>query len=241
MAVKKLIGTIEYKDNLAGNVWLVRIKFDEDLYFSAGQYVSVKVSEEGERRSYSIASLPSVVNGDKRDYIDIVVDITPMGVGSKFFLNTKVNEKVEVMGFLGKFTVDEISLEETDTLLFVANGTGIVPLKPMIENLLEVKSFKGKVILVWGMRKEEDLYWTEEIERLTRDFDNFSFEMVLSIPDDDWPGNRGHVGDVIKDLNIKWQKVRAYLCGAPEMVEEMEGLLVAKGVDNNNIVHEKFG
>ena len=240
MAVKKLIGKVEFKDNLAGEVWSVRIKFSEDLYFTPGQYVSVRVSEEGERRSYSIASLPSVVEGDMRDYIDLLIDVSPMGLGSRYFLALKVGDPVEILGFLGKFTVDEAKLKSTDTLLFVATGSGIAPLKPMIEDLLIVKSFKGKVVLVWGMRKELDLYWGEEIERLGRDYVNFVYELVLSQPDEEWPGNKGHVADIIESLGIDWGNTKAYLCGASDMVEEIVINLAGKGVDEKNIIHEKY-
>ncbi len=239
MAVKKLIGKIEYKDNLVGQVWLVRIKFDEAVYFSPGQYVSVKVTELGERRSYSVASSPLGATGEAVNYIDILIDVSPMGVGSRFFLAALAGDEVEILGFMGRFMIEE-SLGEDDQLLFVATGTGIAPVKPMIEELLRNKKFEGKVVLVWGMRSENDLYWMEEIERLQRDFANFKFELVLSRPDDSWPGNKGHVGDVIEKLDWDWKRVRAYLCGDPGMVEETGAKIVGKGVDEKKVIHEKY-
>jgi NAD(P)H-flavin reductase len=199
-----------------------------------GQFVSLKVSDEELRRSYSIASLP----GEKN--IDLAVDVTPMGVGSKYILSLKVGDLVEVLGFLGKFVVNEEAIVSTRELLFVGTGTGAVPLKPMIEDLLINKNYKGRIDFVWGMRYEADLYWQKEIDKLQRDFDNFHFEIVLSKPGSDWPGMKGHVGDVMESLMPDWENTDAYLCGAPEMIEDMKNILRAKGIVEENINFERF-
>jgi NAD(P)H-flavin reductase len=195
--------------------------------------VSVKVNDEGMRRSYSVASLPG------KDYIDILIDVSPMGLGSKYFLGLNVGDEVEILGFLGKFNVaTELSAE--DQLLFIATGTGLAPVRPMIEEVLTGRKFMGKVILVWGMRKETDLYWVEEMERLKRDYENFDFELVLSQSTEEWPGNKGHVGDVVEKMELNWPKVKAYLCGAPEMIEDMNKRLSGFGVPNEGIVFERY-
>jgi len=98
----------------------------------------------------------------------------------------------------------------------------------------------GKVTLVWGMRREEDLYWIEDMERLEKDFENFRFILVLSQPKEDWPGRRGHVGDVMDGITAQWEQVRAYLCGAPDMIEDMSTKLSERGVKKDRIHYEKY-
>ncbi len=234
MAPRKMVGKVEYKENLAGNIWLVRICFDEEVGYIPGQYASIKVSEDGMRRSYSVASLP----GGKS--IDLLVDVSPMGVGSKFILSLKIGDAVEVLGFLGKFTVDSMLLLDAKQLLFVATGTGIAPFKPMIEDLLYKKHFMGEVRLIWGMRFEDDLYWLKELDNINRDFDNFKIDVVLSKPGPDWPGFKGHVGVVIDRLQQNWENNLNYLCGSPEMINETDKKLKEKGVPETKIFYEKF-
>lgn len=234
MTPKKINGKVEFKENLAGKNWLVRIGFDEEVDFIPGQYSSLKVNEAGLRRSYSVASLP------KGKSIDLLVDVSPMGAGSKYILNLKVGDEVEVLGFLGRFTVDPGLLFDAKEILFVATGTGVAPLKPMIEDLLYNKHFAGEVRLVWGMRYEEDLYWLKEMDNMNRDFDNFKFEVVLSKPTEDWPGYKGHVSDVVGPLKLDWSLTLAYLCGAKEMIIEMNKDLIAKGVPEGQIFYEKY-
>jgi NAD(P)H-flavin reductase len=233
MAVKRLLGKVLYKANLAGQTWIVGVELPELANFVPGQYVSLKVSESF-RRSYSVASLP----GGRR--IDLVVDVSPMGVGSKYVLGLKVGDTVEILGFLGKFAVSDEILDTKKELLFVATGTGIAPIKPMIENILVIKGFGGKVDLVWGMRYESDLYWLKEMGALQRDYDNFHFEIVLSKPGNDWPGESGHVGDVVGKFLVSNEDKTVFLCGNPEMIVDMKNKLNKSGIADENIIVERF-
>jgi len=227
-------GRVIYKDNLTESTWILGIELDEEAAFLPGQYVSLKVSKEGLRRSYSIASMP----GSKS--IELVIDVTPMGVGSKYILSLKVGDSVEVLGFLGKFVVDESVLNSCKEIIMVATGSGIVPFRPMIEDLLLVKAYKGSVKLIWGMRHEKDLYWIKEMDKYQREYDNFHFEIALSKPEGDWPGVRGHVGDVIKTINCNWKDTAAYLCGNPEMIIEIKEILIEQGVLGEKILLERY-
>jgi len=234
MAVKKMLGRVAYKANLAGDTWLVRISLTEVADFVPGQFVSIKVNKEGMRRSYSVASLP----GEKM--IDLVIDVSPMGIGSKYVLGLKVGDEVEILGFLGKFTIDENDLLVRKQMIFVGTGTGIVPLKPMIEDMLVNKLYRGQTYLIWGMRYEKDLYWMKEVDDLQRDYDNFHFEVVLSRPESDWPGLSGHVGDIVNNLEINWQETGVYLCGNPDMILDIKEKVTKKGVPERQVVYERF-
>ena len=234
MIAKKMIGVVKRKENLAGNNWLLVIGLPEVADFIPGQFVSLKVSDEGLRRSYSVASLPG-----KAD-IDLIIDVTPMGIGSKYVLGLKVGDSVELLGFLGNFVVEDDVLLSSKEVIFIGTGTGIVPFRPMIEGLLVKKGYKGQVRLVWGMRYVSDLFWFEEIKKLQSEFANFRFELVLSRPDESWQGARGHVGDVLEGLADDWQKVTAYLCGNQMMIDETREKLLGKGVNDESIIFEKF-
>jgi NAD(P)H-flavin reductase len=233
MSAKKMLGKVIYKANLASNTWLLGIEFEEKIEYIPGQFVSMKVSNEGLRRSYSVTNLP------EKNIIDLTVDVSPMGVGSKYILGLRVGDVIEVIGFLGKFTVSE-ELAASKEMLFVGTGCGAAPLKPMIEDLLINKGFRGQICLVWGMRMETDLYWIKEIDKLQRNFDNFHFEIVLSKPGEDWPGKRGHVGDTVDSLSFNWKETGVFMCGNPEMVAEIKEKLLNKGVNDDKIIFEKY-
>lgn len=231
MAVNKLIAKLTEKKNLAGNNWLFRFTFEEDFIFTPGQYVSLKVSQDGARRSYSIASLP-----DGRE-IELVVDVTPMGLGSKFLLGLNVGDEVEALGPVGHFRVAE---PKYNKVLFVATGSGIVPFRPMILDLLERKKFSGEIHLDWGMRFIKDLYWVEEFKELERSFPNFEFDAVLSKPEGEWLECSGHVNDCLLKHKQTWEGWEVYLCGSQQMIADVASLLEKMGVKKEDIHFEKF-
>lgn len=226
------MGKVVVKENLAGNNWLISLIFEEEMLFLPGQYASIKVDEEGHRRSYSIASLP----GKKE--VELLVDVSPMGLGSMYVLGLQSGDTVEMLGFLGNFVVEDDQLD--NDLLFIATGTGIVPFKPIIEDLLINRGFKKEINLIWGMRYEKDLYWIEEMRRLTQDYPNFKFQLTLSKPGKTWIGAQGRVGALIDELKDNWQKMAVYLCGSTAMIEEMKEKLQNKGMSRDNIYYEKF-
>ena len=229
-----MLGKVVYKANLAEKTWLIGIELSELAQFLPGQFVSLKVNDEGLRRSYSIASLPG------KKSIELVVGVAPMGEGSKYILGLSVGDSVEVLGYLGKFVVGEEVIASQKQLVFVGTGTGVVPLRIMIEDLLKNKSFGGQIHLVWGMRYETDLYWLAELDKLQREFDNFHLSIALSRPEEKWPGVSGHVGDVVSGLSIKGVETSAFLCGNPEMITEIKDLLISKGVEEEQILYERF-
>lgn len=223
--------------NLAGNYWSFVLEFGKSFDFVSGQYLSVKVAEDGTRRSYSIASHPD--NGLK---VELVVDVAPMGLGSKYFLSLKEGDEIEVMGPMGVFTT--ASKSPKTNKMFIATGSGIVPLRAMIKDILLNNKYRGEVQLIWGMRHEEDLFWVDEWQKLNQDFANFSYHIALSKPGEHWHGECGHVGDCLRngfivkvpDLSI-WE---FYLCGSQEMIMETGGYLAGKGVKKEDIHFEKF-
>lgn len=235
MSAEKVSPQLVEKRKLAGGFWWFELEFKNVFNFKAGQYISVKVSDKGEMRAYSIATVP----GGKK--IGLLVDVSPGGVGSSFFLNTKVGETIEALGPLGRFVVEKTSrFRPVEGLLFVATGSGIVPVKPMIEDLLKNKKYKGKVKLFWGLRFEEDVFWREEFKKIEERHLNFKLHMVLSKPNKHWVGGKGRVTDLLDEMESlhNWH---VYLCGGTKMVNNFRESLSEKNVQNKDVYFEKYG
>lgn len=227
---KKQIGVVISKLVLAEKMYEIDIEISEPMIFKAGQYVSLKVSEKGERRSYSVVSY-------KNGLLKLLVDTGPGGVGSVFVESLVVGQQIEVMGFFGNFLVTDNNYADRERIYFVATGTGIAPYLPMIEKLLD-SGFKGDVILWWGVRFIKRLYWTEKIKEISNKWNNFKYEIYISKPEGQWGGRVGRVGD---DLETAITEMSAwYLCGSTDMIELMKEKLFKRGVLEDNINYEKF-
>lgn len=233
MAPEKMMAKLVEKKNLAGNFWSA--KFDSTIEYKAGQYVSIKVNEDGERRSYSMASYPAEKG------IELVADVTPMGKGSMAILNLNEGESLEILAPLGEFFVSEEHRDDsTKGFLFVGTGSGIVPLRSMVMDLLEGKKEKRPVRLHWGMRYEKNLFWVDEFKALEKKYSNFTLDIVLSKGTDEWMGCKGHVNDCLvscMEPPLGWQ---IYVCGSKNMIMDVNDLLVGMGVVAESIHHEKF-
>lgn len=250
---QKYIARVSDKYCVSENEKYVYIKFElvspDRISFEAGQYVSIKINEAGERRSYSIASTPSDDHG-----FHLLVEIVEGGKGSNFLNNLVVGQEVEVLAPMGQFVVNAdtsarqhintCTRENVETkLLFVATGSGIVPLWSMINDQLITKSEKRQMRLHWGMRSEDDLFFVDKLERLANEHSNFVYDVVLSKPSLEWGLCSGHVQDCLeRDFGpkaglVEWE---AYVCGRPEMIEAVSSKMIALGMLTQNIHHEKY-
>jgi len=236
---QKYTTRVSDKYYVSDNERFLYVKFElvlpDRISFEAGQYVSLKINEQGERRSYSIVNTPDDSHG-----FHLLAEIIENGKGSEFLQNVKIGEVIEVLGPLGKFTTSNLIL--TNKLLFVATGSGIVPIWSMINDLLINRHEARSIRLHWGMKSEKDLFFVDNLERLAEEYPNFVYDIVLSKPGKDWDLCSGHVQDCLQrdfatSILSDWE---GYVCGNPSMVEEVCTLLPSLGMKLTSIHREKF-
>lgn len=221
------------KKELAENIWLIGFETLQDLDFIPGQYVSLRVSVTGVRRSYSVYSFRKNKSGV---YFELLVDVAPMGIGSKYVLSLKLGDMVNVLGFVGVFVFDDL-VNGCEEIVFVATGTGIVPIRAIIEDLLEKKKNLG-VKLIWGMKDVKSLYGESELREWKNKSEGFDYEIYLSRERVSGYGF-GYVQDGLsKEKNIDHKVF--YLCGLSDMVREVREMLMSLGVDEDRIIMERY-
>ncbi len=221
--------TITSKKQIAPHVYELTFSLTSgEVRYAAGQYVSFIIDEKT-RRQYSFCC-PST---DSTKF-DIVVDVAPMGPGSKFFLEKKVGDTVQVLAPLGTFRFDD----HKSPVVFVATGTGIVPFRTMIEEYL-VSGGKQKITLFWGLRYEEDIFWKDLLDHWQQFYPNFHYEIVLSKPSTSWQGKIGHVTEHIREVP-NFETCPFYLCGNRHMISDVKTDLLAHNVPEGRIKTELF-
>jgi ferredoxin-NADP reductase len=100
------------------------------LVFRPGQFISCLLPLGGETviRPYSIASDPE----DARR-LELLLNAVPGGQGSAYLLDRSVGDALRFTGPWGTFTLDRAPEAE---VVFIADGTGIAPIRPMVHRAL---------------------------------------------------------------------------------------------------------
>src|SRR3989338_4572013 len=109
------------------------------------------------RRLYSILTPPT-----EKEHFDIVVEIFPTGLASQYLLQLKEDEEVIFQGPAGVFILKENDRPK----IFLATGTGIVPMMSILQTNCQKLGAKCNMTLFWGLPTHKDLYLFNELKQL---------------------------------------------------------------------------
>jgi len=222
--------TIVQKNTLSPHVYeFVCTIANGELQYMPGQYVTVLIDPQT-RRQYSFAT----PNTNKKQF-SIVIDVSPMGPGSKFFLERNVGDAISILAPLGAFHFTP----PTQPTVFIATGTGIVPFRTMIEDYL-TGGGKQDIYLYWGLRFEEDIFWKDLFDGWVKTYSIFHYSIVLSKPTHTWNGKSGHVTEHVQEEIPSLSTHSFYLCGNRHMISDVKTNLLARSVSEEQIKTELF-
>jgi CDP-4-dehydro-6-deoxyglucose reductase len=223
---------IQSLHRLAPDVVKVLLRFPPAVapQFHAGQYVDV-IGPGSVRRSYSIANAPSP---DK--LLELHIRQVPGGAMSDYWFGAaKVNDLLRINGPLGTFVLGDVADRD---VVFLATGTGIAPVKAMLEALntrgSEAPSPRS-VTVYWGGRRREDIYCG-----LPDPGGPFRFVPVLSRATADLSCTHGHVQDVALTERSDWTRAVVFACGSDAMIHSARDALQAAGLDSRNFHSDAF-
>lgn len=202
----------------------------DDLQYRPGQYMNVLL-EDGTHRSFSMASAPS---GQR---VDFHVRRIPGGRFTDTGLGRLApGDRLHVEIPLGTF---RYHAEDYRPLVMVATGTGLAPIKSMLESLMDDDDCPP-VALYWGMRTQADLYLADAIRGWGERLYEFQFVPVLSRPDAGWPGRTGHVQDAVAADFGDLSEHALYLCGSPAMIAQAKSRFLQLGASADHLYVDGF-
>ena len=209
------------------------LRTDEPLKFRPGQFVSVRVGVDSDDnpilRSYSIASPPG------RDEIALILKLIEGGPGSEYFAALTPGARVRFTGPMGFFCCD---LMHAGDVVFGVTGVGITPVLPMIAELV-TRPERGRILLYWGNRHAEDLFWLDELKALQAQSGRLAVEIFLTGDAPDWPGRRGRINQAILTDLPTLDKPVFYLVGNGAMIREVKAALQERGVDRKRQIRNE--
>ncbi len=221
--VRKMPSRVASIEKLAPDVAVITLQLpaNEVLAYRAGQYIEFLL-QGGKRRSYSMASAPSLEGP-----ITLHIRYMAGGMFTEHVFNTmKERDILRFEGPHGSFFLRE---DSDKPIVLLASGTGFAPVKALMEHLIHLKSTRP-VSLYWGGRRPLDLYMNELCEAWAASMPHVRYVPVVShaLPEDHWSGRTGFVhAAVMQDLpDLSGHQV--YACGAPVVVDAARADYVAK-------------
>jgi ferredoxin--NADP+ reductase len=163
----------------------------------AGQFVIVKVGEEGER-------IPLTIADWDREKGLITIVFQEVGVSTYKLGRLGVGDVItDVVGPLG----NPSEIEKFGTVVCVGGGVGIAAIYPMAK---ELKKAGNRVISIIGARNKDLLIYEEEMRKV-------SDELRITT-DDGSKGRKGFVSDELRDLLNSGLKVDRVIAVGPAIM-----------------------
>lgn len=208
----------------------LRIPDMDALHYLPGQYMNVILPDRS-TRSFSMASKP---DGNR-------VDFHIRRIDGGYFTEDRLprlqaGDRLDVELPLGSF---HFRTQDYRPLLMVATGTGLAPVKAMLESLMDDPDCPP-VSLYWGARTSADLYLHDEIRAWSERLYEFNYVPVLSRPDAGWDGRVGYVQDAVGADVPDLSEHAIYLCGSPLMISSAKSAFIGRGASLDFVYTEGF-
>lgn len=227
--------------------------FDKKLDFS-----NLPKGDEAVIRAYSMASYPAeghVVKFNiriatppfKAGKVD---ESIPWGICSSYTFSLKPGDKTTLSGPYG----ESYMINDDREVVFLIGGAGSSFGRSHIMHLFRTENTKRKVTMWYGARSMKENIYEEDYRQLDKEFDNFSYNLVLSEPlpadiEAGWPKE-----DPVKTNYLfrafelgQLRKMESpedclyYVCGPPMHNISVMKLLDDYGVPRDNIILDDFG
>jgi ferredoxin-NADP reductase len=204
--------------------------------FEPGQAALIGRAERQERVPYSIASSPEEARAS--NHLEFLIKVEPSGRWGHQFDRIARGQRIAVRGPFGSFVLP--SRTGNHTLLFIAGGTGIAPIRSMIAHAAR-KGHRGRLRLLYSARTSADFAYLNELRGMAR---RIGLELRLHVTREVpavWRGERGRVELAHLEPLVDVGRTLSFVCGPAPMVAEVPRLLKQLGVPLRNVKLEKWG
>lgn len=231
MSLQWTRGTIVSRREWYDGLFTLRVEALDVLPFEPGQFLQLglPLGDKHVHRPYSVAS----PHGSCLEFFIVLV---PDGELTPHLYRLSVGDQIDVSDKpAGRFTLSHGPLGST--LWLIATGTGLAPYIAMLRAGQVWKQYE-RVVLVHGVRYGNDLAYREELEGFQdRNPSRFAYIPTTS-RDDHFHALTGRISTLLDSGELEdragerfeAERSGVMLCGNPAMLDEMEQLLIARGL-----------
>jgi sulfhydrogenase subunit gamma (sulfur reductase) len=207
---------------VATDVKLFAISVPPDFTYQPGQFVMVSVLGAGEV-PISITSTPGVSTGLEicvRTVGHVSSALNRLGAGDSIWLRGPYGRPFPING-------------HQDTL-FICGGIGIVPLRPLINQIVGAQGRRA-VTVMYGSRNPGEVLFMDEVAA----WQDKGVNVVLTVDTcqiESWRGCTGLVTEHFGKAKVDYKESTAYICGPHVMIQAAMRDLSLMGMPDDHII-----
>jgi ferredoxin--NADP+ reductase len=244
-APKHLKGRVTSKYDVTPGLWIIKIRPEKKIDFIAGQYVTMGLEANGKivERPYSLASSPA------EPELEFFVELVPDGQLTPQIQEVLVGDEVYLRPSpKGRLLFDDKSGHRNH--LMIATVTGVAPFVSMVREFAASANagdeLRYRIVLLQAASVSGELGYDRELAAKAEVHDWLHYIPMISRIwlDDGWPGERGRAEDVARKYQESFgftpADTTAYVCGNPNLIENIKGVLARAGFPKQSIKEEAF-
>lgn len=205
----------------------VKVDGDVDLDYVPGQFMKVSLPGVGEC-PISVTSSPTRNYGDRFEMV-----VRRVGNVTRALHRLRPGDRIGVRGPFGTSFPVTTKMRKKD-LLIICGGLGHVPLKSVIEYVLDERHRYGHITILIGNRSPENRLFLEQILEWKQRDDITCMETV-DVADPSWGGNVGPITTLIPRVRLFSPDTICVLCGPPIMYKFVLRGLESLDLDKSNV------
>ena len=225
-------GQVLHHERLSWELAVIRVQTDHPVPYLPGQYVSVEVPQRPRMWRYlSPANAPS-----DDGVMEFHVRAVDGGWVSRALVgHAKPGDQWRIGSPMGRLTVDR---ENSPDILMIAGGTGITPLRAIIDDLAQYGE-NPRVQLFYGGRTRDDLYDLENLRRIAMHNPWLTITAVLENDPDVDGVEHGTIADVVSRYGA-WEDWDVLVSGSPAMIRATVSKMLVAGTALDHIRYDPF-
>jgi ferredoxin-NADP reductase len=227
----------EKQDVAKGTLFVTFDLLGEEVDFRPGQYFFVTLPDVGHQDDRGLRRHITVVTSPNEKGVLGLATRMRDSAFKRTLRELPVGTEVEVEPPKGKFVLPD---DPSQPLVFVAGGIGITVFRSMLRYVRDQK-LPYRVTLIYSNRDRESTAFLDELRELEQELPDMRLILTMT-QDPGWKGEtrkvdakffRDYLGDDLSDYTF-------LVAGPPAMAEAMQRTLLEAGVDDENVIAERF-
>ena len=203
----------------------IKLQNGQELGHQPGQFVEVSL--------FGIGEAPISVSSSPTQKGSFELAVRAVGNVTQALHTLNRGATLGIRGPFGQgFPVEEMKGKD---ILFVAGGIGLVPLRSLINYVLDNRSHFGRVLVLFGVKTPAEQLFLGELAKWRQSKDMEYWETV-DRSDGQWKGNVGVITTLFPKITVDPQKTIAVIVGLPVMYRFAILEAQVKGIPDDQII-----